>query len=199
MRFLQLLCLGGALASALNAGTIIFSNVGETNDGADSVEFSGPLYDSFTSGAAGQITGLQLILSGDNTSSGAFQVVLYANNSDAPAATPIAVLSSVGDSALSGTPDLFNITLIASPLLEADTVYWIGLSGETTATWSFDADESGIGVAGEFFSNGTGVSSDSLGPYQMQVTESPESPEPASIFSIAAGAGFLALLRGRAA
>jgi hypothetical protein len=39
------------------------------------------LYDSFTSGAAGQITGLQLLLNNADNNSGAVQVGLYADNS----------------------------------------------------------------------------------------------------------------------
>src|SRR5579863_4628686 len=84
MRFLRLVCMAGVLASALAADTIVYSNIGEASAGADGVGFVGPLFDSFTSDSAGQITDLQLTLAGDDTSSGALEVGLYADNATSP-------------------------------------------------------------------------------------------------------------------
>jgi hypothetical protein len=159
----------------------------------------GPLDNSFTSGAAGQITDLQLMLSGDQTSSGSVDVGLYADNSTTPGQL-IAVLGIVNDSALSDTPAIYEITLTAYPLLTDDTLYWVGLSGTTTAQWAYDYDESGIGVADEFFANQIGVFSNDDDPYQMSVTEGVSvAPEPSNSILIVVGIGFLALLRRRAA
>jgi len=200
MRFLQLLCLAGALATALNAGTIAYDNIGESSAGADGVDFAGPLYDSFTSGTGDTITAVQLILSGDDTSSGAVDVDLYSDNSIAPGEL-IAVLGVINDSALSDTPAVYDVPLTVAPPLADDTVYWVGLSGTTSAQWYYDGDSNGIGVAGESFANQTGVYSDSFDPYQMQVAmQVTESPEPASSLLIAVGAGVagvLVLLRRR--
>ena len=107
-----MLCLAGALASALNADSIIYDNISESSAGADGVDFVGPLYNSFTSDAAEQITGLQLILSGDDTSLGAGDVGLYADNSTTPGEL-IAVLGSVEGIALSDTPAIYDITLLS--------------------------------------------------------------------------------------
>lgn len=194
---LQLLLLAGALASALTADTIVYDNIDQSSAGADSVDFVGPLDDSFTSGAAGQITDLQLMLSGDQTSSGSVDVGLYGDNSTTPGEL-IAVLGIVYDSALSDTPAIYDIALTAFPLLTDDTLYWVGLSGTTTAAWAYDYDESGIGVADEFFSNQIGVFSNDNDPYQMSVTEGVSTvPEPSTCLLIVVGIGVLALLRRR--
>jgi hypothetical protein len=199
MKFLQLLCLAGALASALTANTIIYDNIDESSAGSDGVDFVGPLDNSFTSDSAGQITGLQVMLSGEQTFSGSVDVGLYADNSTTPGEL-IAVLGILDDGALSDTPAIYDITLTAYPLLTDDTLYWIGLYGTTSAEWSYDYDDSGIGVADEFFSNQIGVFSNDNDPYQMSVTEGVSvAPEPPSRILIVVGIGFLAMLRRRAA
>jgi hypothetical protein len=194
MRFLQLFCLAGALASALTANSIIvYDSTSEASAGADGVGFLGPLYDSFTSAAAEQITGLRLILNGDNTSSGAVDVGLYADDSTTPGAL-IAPLGVLNDSTLSDEPATFTIKLTAFPLL-SNTRYWIGLTGTTTAEWSYDSDSSGVGVADEYFANQIGLFSNADDPYQMQVTEGTSPvPEPPSGLLIAIGAAILASL-----
>ena len=199
MRFLRLVCLAGALASALTADTIIYNNTGEASAGADGVNFAGPLYDSFTSDAAGQITDLQLMLNGDDTSSGTVEVGLYADNSISPGQL-IAPLGSVYDSGLSDTPTVYDIALTSYPLLTADTLYWIGLYGTTTtADWSYGNDDSGTGVASDYFANQIGVFSNVDGPYQMSVSEGvSQTPEPSSRILIVVGIGILALLRRHA-
>jgi hypothetical protein len=205
MRLLQLLGLAGALASALTANSVIvYDNISEVSAGGDGVDFVGPLYDSFTSDAAEQIIGLQLILSGNNTSPAAIDVGLYADNSSTPGAL-IAALGVIDDSTLSDAPAIFNIQLTAYPLL-TDTRYWIGLTGTTTAEWYYDSDSSGIDVANEYFANQVGVFSNANDPYQMSITEGvAPAPEPSSGLLIAIGVVLLALLaaarhfRGQAA
>jgi hypothetical protein len=193
MRLLRLFCLAGAIAAASDADTMVYFNVSQPGIGADGVSFIGPLYDSFTSGAATRLTSLKLILSGDDTSSGAVQVGLYADHSTAPG-NLIAVLGSVKDSSLSETPGLYAIPLTAYPGLTDDTVYWIGLSGTTSAEWYYDDDTSGTGVEGEFFSNQTGVYADDFGPYQMEITEGlAAAPEPSTGLLTALGAGLVAV------
>jgi len=75
--------------SVTEAGAVVFDNTSESSDpGPSAIDPSqglSPLYDSFfTTGAAGDITNLQLILSAADDS-GSFQVGLYA---DTPADTP---------------------------------------------------------------------------------------------------------------
>jgi hypothetical protein len=204
MRLLQLLCLTGALASTVNANSIVYDNTSESSAGADAVDFFGPLYDSFTSASAEPIVDLQLVLGdgGGDDSSGAVDVSLYADDASTPGDL-IGILGSISDSELSDIPEIYDVTLTDYPLLSEDTPYWIGLSGTTEAEWYYDNDSSGIGVAGEFFSNQFGTFSDIDDPYQMSVAqgvseEVSTAPEPSSRFLIFLGAVFLALLRLRA-
>jgi hypothetical protein len=176
MRSLQLLFLAGTLASALGADTIVYDNILESSAGSDGIEFAGPLYDSFALNSAGQIDGLQLILSGDDSSSGEVDVGLYADNSTSPGE----LLFNIGrfdDSALSSTPATYDLAVTGSQSLASNIRYWIGLTGLTTAEWYYTGGDDGS----EFFSNQTGVYSDSLGPYQMTITAGISSaPEPRS-------------------
>lgn len=209
MKYFCALCIVPMLASALSGSTItLYDNTGAATDGADCVDYtscgtspdSEQLYDSFTSGGTSeQLVELNLILSGDSTSSGAVQVGLYSDDFTEPGAL-IANLGSVSDSALSNEAAEYDVSLAVDPILAANTRYWIGLSGTTTAEWAWSLDTSGPGVADEYYSNPDGTFPNSDGPYQMSVmvteTETP-TPEPASIFLIAAGAGLLGLLRRR--
>jgi hypothetical protein len=195
-------CIVGFLACRLNAGSI-YDNTSAVSNGADCIEvsscgfhFPGQLYDSFTTGAAGQLIDLDLDLAGESTSSGAVEVGLYADSSTEPGAL-IANLGSLSDSELSSAIAIQSITLTANPFLEANTRYWIGLSGTTTAEWSWSFDVSGPGVAGEFFSNPNGTFNSSDGLYQMSVGTGSSSPEPPGVLLIVAGTGLLGLLRRR--
>ena len=197
MKFLHLLCLASALASSLNADTIVSDDIGESRAGADGVDLAGPLYDSFASVTAWQKTDLQFILSGDDTSSDTGGVGLYADNSTTPGEL-MAVLGSVDDSPFSSTSDVYDIKLTQYPLFTDDTLYWIGLSGTTNAELYDEFEINGIGVAEEFFANQTGVRLNYYGPYQMSVTERASvTPEPQSALLMTAGLGVLALLRRR--
>ena len=198
MRFLQLLCLAGAFACASSADNIVFDNTGQSSPlpQADPIMINqgiSPIYDSFATGGAGQITSLHLALSlcvnGGNPcyttdfTSGSFQVGLYADN---PGGTgnphmpgaEITQLATVSDSMLSATPAIYTIPLAALPSLSANTTYWIGVSGTTTdAQWSWTTGGGGTGVAVEFFDNPVGLNPNTCGlatadcgPYLMSVT-----------------------------
>jgi hypothetical protein len=182
--FLQL-CLVGTLVQGLNAQTV-FDNTAAISNGADCIEVGicgftpGELYASFSSGSApGSISTLDLGLSGDNNSLGAFVVSLYADNSTQPGGF-IADLGTFSDSGLVNgfDPSIYGVALTNFPSLQPDTRYWIGLSGTTAALWSWSFDTSGIGVASEFFSNPEGTFNSSNGPYQMAVgvSSTPEIP-----------------------
>ncbi len=202
MKYLPLFGLAAILVPGLSAD-VVYDNTGATSDGVDCVATgltcntfspSGNLYDSFTTGSAGELIDLELVLTGDNTSSGAVEAGLYADNATTPG-TLISVLGDVNDSTLSSTPTIYDVTLTANPLLAADTRYWIGLSGTTTAGWSWSFDTSGVGVASEFFANPGGTFDNSLGPYQMSVSVNPSAvPEPSSALFVLAAIGAVALI-----
>jgi hypothetical protein len=175
---------------------VVFDNLSGVTGNSDSVEIYGPLYDSFSTGPAGLLSDVQLLLSGDNTSSGEVAFGLYADQSTSPG-TLIVPLGSLADSSLTNTPSIFDLALSSGLALAADTRYWIGLSGATTTAWAWSTDVSGVGVESEFFANASGVyADDPNGPYQMSVAVAPL-PEPSSFLLLAAGLGFLGLVRQR--
>jgi hypothetical protein len=73
-------------------------------------------------------------------------------------------------------------------VLSADTRYWIVVGGPTSAQWAYASNSSGVGVAGELW--GVSSSSDSGGPFQMQVLASV--PEPSACVMMLLGFAGLA-------
>lgn len=72
-------------------------------------------------------------------------------------------------------------------------MYWIELtSDDNSPDWDWSFDTSGTGVAGEFLANIQGggawfVFPDDHGPYQTEVADTKEVPEPGSIVLLFAG------------
>jgi hypothetical protein len=163
----------------------------------------GPLYDSFsTSGSAFDVTQVQILvgLPGQTAVPGAsFQVALYNNGTGNTPGSLNQVIGTVLDSALSTSFTVVSFNSL-SITLAADTRYWIGLSSPNTAgLWSVATDDSGTGVAGEFFSNAGGTSPNVGQPYQMQVsgdTVTTATPLPAALPLFATGLGLLGLIFG---
>ena len=165
----------------------------------------GPLYDSFsTLGSAFDVTQVQILvgLNGENpaTPGASIQVALYNNGAGNTPGSLKQVIGTVLDSALSTTS--FGVVSFnsLSITLAADTRYWIGLSSPNTAgLWSVATDDSGTGVAGEFFSNAGGTSPNVGQPYQMQVsgdTVTTATPLPAALPLFVTGLGLLGLIFG---
>jgi hypothetical protein len=200
-----LLLLVAALAPVVRAD-LLYDNTAASSDGIDCVDsfvatngscaqfvsFSSGLYDSFTTPSlAERLIDLKLILNGDPASSGTVDVGLYSDSATTPGAL-LTNLGQVSDSALARTLAIYDVTLNARPLLAPLTRYWIGLTGTTTAGWSWSLDISGPGVSDEFFSNPSGTLPTYEGAYQMALTGQPVAvPEPATALLIGV---FLALL-----
>jgi len=182
-----------ASASTLQAD-ILYNNTTNASSGVDCLSNSstntgcqtgpvsnGHFYDSFTSGAvAERLSDLKLVIDADPTSSGILDIGLYSDSSTSPGAL-VTTLGTVADSSLTTSLTIHDVALTANPLLQPDTRYWIGLSGVTTAGWSWTSSTSGTGVSGEFFANGGGVLSNSHGPYQMEVQAQTTVPEPSGV------------------
>ena len=84
-----------------------------------------------------------------------------------------------------------SLSLTSTPILAANTRYWIGLSsGNSQSEWFWSGDTSGVGVASEFLENVDGalpnVGND---PYQVQIALLTGIPEPSGM-----GLGALSLI-----
>ncbi|MFI5331708.1 MAG: choice-of-anchor R domain-containing protein, partial [Desulfobaccales bacterium] len=119
-----------------------------------------PLFDSFSVGPVGPegttLLDVQLLLkssSSSGSSSGFFSVALYSDsgNHQPSPGTLLQLIGTLNDGSL--TSDLSVVDFPTAYHLDADTRYWIELSSTdgSTAEWSWSYDQSGIGVAGEYF------------------------------------------------
>jgi hypothetical protein len=172
------------IAAPSNAGTV-YDNLASSQDGSDPLFSFGPLADSFTTGAAGSLGGVAVLLGSDSSSiAGDIQVGLYADAGDAPGAELLSLgsLSSVAVSTAGF--NAYEFASASSFKLAADTTYWVEIvsSSPNALEWSWSNDVSALGVAGQSSYSaelGTSANSD-FGPYQMAVQVS-SVPEPSSI------------------
>jgi hypothetical protein len=184
------------LVSCMQAG-IIFDNTAGATISSNTIQSLGPLYVSFTTASdVEQLTDLKLILSLNPGATGSINIGLYFDDSTAPGSL-IVNLGALSDSSLTSAPTLYDVALFANPQLAPDTRYWIGLSGTTSASWSWSLDTSGTGVANEFFANKDGVLPNKFGPYQMSLTTDISAPEPGSFLLLVAALSALIFLRRR--
>ncbi len=188
-----------AFSVAQASAVTIYDNLSQTSGGSAEVSSQdhGPLYDSFSTGAqAVNLTDVKLLLQASTPGDGgSFLVGLYADNSTSPG-------SALATSAL--TPDSVlqaNLAVIDFPFLQAlaaNTRYWIGVSAtNSSAQWSYDMTNGGIGVANEYnFYDGSVSANNAFTPYQMQVNVKAATPEPASWpLVLLFGAGFVLIRR----
>jgi hypothetical protein len=167
------LCLLALAAHPVRAD-VLYNNLpgsGIRSVGADPINFPawGPLADSFSTGAEGfTLQHVQLLLSGDNASSGGIAVSLVSGDAiklGLPAPSSGTLIGTLADSSLTSSPSVYDFP-VPSISLAPNTTYWIQVSGSNSAAaakWYYEFDASGIGVAGEQFAN-TGPSFSSAGP-----------------------------------
>jgi len=212
----------GAFALSLILGSmstgyagLIYDSTVQGVDGEDNVatpaqnpNFYGPLADSFMTGSGPDnylFNQLTVVLRSDLSHIVPGGNLVITLNSDAGGASgPGAFIGLVGqlnDSqlTLSMKDYTFNLDSSTPIRLAANTRYWIqisaGSAGDTSAQWAYGADNTGIGVANEYFYNAGGLYSNQDGPYLMAANT--VVPEPSSIVLVSLG--LLGLGAGRVA
>jgi hypothetical protein len=210
--FATALVAGTALVSTSASATILFDSLSATPSGnADPLIYIDPhtgltsasLYASFSTdaGTYSQFQ-VQLLLQGTPDPGGVL-VSLLSSISPGPTPTPGSVLTTIGtisDTQL--TSGLGTLSLTTSYTLAANTRYWVQLSNlndtNTTASWSWTSDNTGVGVSGEYRDNPPfgGVTGNDL-PYQMQVNATPLPTSWIMMLTGLAGFGLLAAYRRR--
>jgi hypothetical protein len=185
MKIINVLACGAALAasvlvSASASAGLLYDNLSAASDGTEYMGSltNGPLYDSFSTGNSSfDFTSVTLAVTGNPYDGGYWAAALLTDDSGSPG-NAIVDWSLLPDSLLSGV-----VTLHTNVLLNPNTRYWIDVVGLDSLAyeldqWSYSSDTSGLGVAGEYWGDNTGIYSNDSGhgPFQMAIA----SPEPAT-------------------
>lgn len=187
-----------SLLPAAASAEVLYDNLGFPSVDADGALAHGPLYDSFSTVGSTTLTDISVLIGADNPADGGtFTIGLYSDSSTSPGS--LLDSNTFMDSAL--TTSLAVLSESVSYSLSAGTRYWIGISSsDGSVFWSYDADASGIGVAGEYYDNQGGVSligaDDNGGGYQMELVAGAV-PEPSSWAMMAIGFMGLGYIRFR--
>jgi PEP-CTERM motif len=195
-RLLGFVLLACAASKTSNAGTILYSNSGDSF--TTNSQLTEVLYQSFSNGPSSlSLDDLKLVLDVKGTDTGTFTVGLYSDSSTAPG-TLLLNIANVNDTSLTLTPTTYDFP-VADFALAANTRYWIGLipSGSIQGSWESSNPQGGdTGVSGQFADYGGtvfGPVSPSTAPaFQMIVDavvpqQQGTAPEPSSGILLAAG------------
>lgn len=213
-----LVCAAVVAAVAANAdASVLYDNLNPDDAtgsaaGISSLGGENPVGASFSSpNQAVNLTSIILWMSGDATNDGgAFSVTILpdAGNPGAPSpnlsATPLA-RQVFPDSVLTDFPAA--VTFSAGTILQPNSRYWVvvdefpaplGDSAPTSAQWLIAPNDSGFGVAGEYFFayGSTWANSATNGAFMMSV-DPEEVAEPATLAVLGLGLAGLAALRRR--
>jgi hypothetical protein len=182
---------------AANA-SVVYDNLGSSQDGSDPIFGFGPLANSFTTGS--NINGYvlnsfkALLKSGSASIVGDIEVTLHSNSGNAPGAELVSLGTLSSADVDTGAFGVYGFSPLASFVLAANTTYWLEIAAETANAieWAWSNDLLGTGVAGQFnYSAALGTNANSaFGPYQMAVDVS-QIPEPASLALLSLALGLM--------
>jgi hypothetical protein len=125
------------LATALNAQTVLYDNLGASNDAYYSVAGSGPLSNSFSTGATSVVlSDLKLFLDLGDEGSGGVTVTLSSDSNNTPGAQ-IRVLGTIQDTSVVSEGAAVDLPVNPGVTLSPNTRYWITLSSnqQTSIQW----------------------------------------------------------------
>lgn len=201
------MAMGLATAAAPASATIIYDNMAQQANAlsSSSVANSGPLGAQFFSDAfSAGVSNVELLLRGDNLSSGSFVVTIVNDAGNTPGVTEIYNSGVIADSSLTVSGDYLlwdsgSIFAAVSP----STAYWVMLTENvsTSVEWTY-ADTDPSGIPGNlsslyYFADGSALPNDDW-PFVMRVecvgiSEGPcgsaitDVPEPATMALLGAG------------
>jgi hypothetical protein len=195
-RLAFVIAVGLAGVSAAQAAPLYdnLSNSSGFSDPIDTAVF-GPLANSFsTLGMSYAFSDIRLLLQKSGESPGTFVTVNLLSDSGTTApGSLLSLLGTIDDSNITSSPGVISLSF-APVLLAANTRYWIELTTSPGAggAWLYALDDSGTGVAGEFFSNQQGmVFPNTQGPYVMAINGTNAgtvaAPEPMTLSLFGAG------------
>lgn len=181
-----------ALAPLARAQIVLYDNTDTATSGNAIIAETGPIGDSFSTGAADvNLTSFSAVLGRSTLATGSTTFFLYTDASAHPD-TLIAELGTIDDTDLTGTFTEYTFSGL-SVALTASTRYWIMAESAGVARWISSPNDGGTGVAGEYLIAAGTVYSNTEGPWAMSVTATATPvPEPAT-YALLGGTLALAL------
>lgn len=198
MNFNQIALVTGLVVSGMVVSSVVApANASVLYDSLTGIPSIGELSitpfsaDSFsTQTTAEKLTSVVLSLKNDGSNQVGTTTLNLLNDNNINPGSNLLTIATINNSALTSSLANYTYTLATPYILTANTRYWIELNdgGNSTVQWSYEADNSGVGVANEYsFWQSTLYPNDAFatvippgGPFQLQVNATAV-PEPLTV------------------